>query len=69
MGKYYHVYIPIELAARIERVMRFLGYRTVAQVVIEATRAKAHFLENKYDELQHDIEAGRKVLGKDEGEL
>jgi len=67
--EYVHIYIPKPLAERIKRVCYVLGYRGVAEVVIEATRKAVNRLESKYDDLQHDIEAGRKVLGKEEGEL
>jgi Arc/MetJ-type ribon-helix-helix transcriptional regulator len=58
--------IPKELVARIVRIAGTLGYPSVAQFIQEAVRTHLDTEENKFEEIRHERDVGRKALGKDE---
>jgi len=58
--------LSIELAERIEKIWRALGYSSQTAFVQDAVRRLLEEKEREYDGIQEEREIGRKVLGRGE---
>lgn len=55
MKRYRRIAVPIQVTQQIERLMPVLGYRSLAEFIVEAVRRHLQFKEMEFDRRLREI--------------